>query len=1071
MALQDTLQESFSDGGFDLGEAVSAVTEAYQAVAPPGVDIDVAALGQLAGQISGTDPAAAFSSVTGLASTITGVLGGLGAGSDLVEPVTKAVASLGSLGAGTTDLRSSLVTALSAPQPGARPVDRFAAGTGALGALPLGALGDVVSLLAPGALPALPPVVTGWAAPIARVGGFPALATQLGLLLGGSTVVATAGSLAATLGPLADPAGVEAARLAVLALDGAGLAARIASGDPEQVIVADVSAGLAVLTGFTDAVNQVLIGGTQLLDVLDPAPLEGLLGQAVTAAGAADTTPVRELAEAVAGQLSVVLDLRPEAAAAATVAAFADQLAAQLAPLTAAITAVDVAKVAAPITSAVNAVLAPVRAVADTLKAAVDTIRTALEQVRTTIEGLGFGAVVDAVHTVIDPIVGVVDEVKSLLEPIAATLGAIAAQTSAAVSQLRTTLDTVVGEIAAAFQSVADAIDALHLDQLHELTTAMDEVASTIEGVQIGTAVDEAVGFIRTAADVVDAIPFDLLPESAKSEVTSALEPIKEIDFGSDVREPLSEAMNAALSEVEGPALDEISQAFAQVASFLTSIDPRPELAAIESEGFGTLVSAVQAIDPDVILAPIKEALSGLSGLKDLLAPADEAFDQLLAGLDQLDPAQLLDPIASDVDEVRAQILSALGVDAWVDHVTQACDRLLEVTELVHLADVLDMPMTLLDELWPPAGSQRDGLAGAQLVARMLGPDAGPLDVLSFSFVGEWISGHSGPAEDLATALGSARSAVVALRAHALALDPSSVLPSVGPAFDQIAAAVAALPAGTLKSALAPLVATSPVQLLQPAVDFRGVLLARLDTTTSLIDRLAAVAATGLANLAGSLRSAFAPISDALKGFASSWVARVGADPGGDLRAALALVFTTVADRLRPDVAQLESAIRVKLAQAVDVAVRAPLTQAATDVHDLVATIDLRPLSDEVEAVFLSIRGPVAALKPSVALADLVEAIDGLVGETVAWDPFRDVRAPLNQMKADVEAAALELAPSALLAPVLHSYDTITGAVATIDVGQLFERTLAALHSLESDIEDGLAAAESAFGELQDALP
>jgi hypothetical protein len=353
----------------------------------------------------------------------------------------------------------------------------------------------------------------------------------------------------------------------------------------------------------------------------------------------------------------------------------------------------------------------------------------------------------------------------------------------------------------------------------------------------------------------------------------------------------------------------------------------------------------------------------------------------------------------------------------------------------------------------------------------MLGPSTGPLDVLSFSFAGEWIAGHSGPAQDLAAALGSARSAVVALRAHALAVDPSTVLPTVGPAFDQVAAAVTALPAGPLKDRLTPLVATTPLQRLQPAVDFRGVLLARLDTTTSLLDRIRAVAVGGLATLAGNLRLALAPLSDALQGFASSWVARAGADPAGDLRAALALVFTTVADRLRPQVAQLEAAIRAKLTQAVEVAIRAPLTQAADAVDGLVATIDLRPLTGEVEALFASIRGPLAALKPSVALAGLVEAIDGLVGDTVTWDPFREVRGPLDQMKADVEAAALELAPTALLEPVLHSYDGITGAVAAIDVDVLFQRTLAALHTLEGDIENGLAAAESAFGELQDALP
>ncbi|MDP9317599.1 MAG: hypothetical protein M3O94_00710, partial [Actinomycetota bacterium] len=292
MALQDALEESFSSGGFDLGQVVDTLSDAYKAVAPAGVDVDLAQLATLAGQISGTDPASAFTRVATLATTFESVLNGLGSSADFVAPVTKAVESLTSLGSQSTDLRTSLLAALTTTQPGDRPVDRFAAGTQALGGLQIGPLADVLRAIAPGALPSLPSAFTGWAGPIAQVVGLPALATQLGLLVGGSTVVATAQSLATLLGSLADPAPIDAARTAVLALDGGGLAARVGSGDPDDDIVAAVSAGLAVVTGFSDAVNQVLLGGGQLIDVLDPAPLEALLGQAVAAAGSADTGPV-----------------------------------------------------------------------------------------------------------------------------------------------------------------------------------------------------------------------------------------------------------------------------------------------------------------------------------------------------------------------------------------------------------------------------------------------------------------------------------------------------------------------------------------------------------------------------------------------------------------------------------------------------------------------------------------------------------------------------------------------------------------------------------------------------------
>ena len=1014
----------------------------------------------------------AFGSVTDLAGRFGSVLGGIGGASDLVAPVTHAVDALSRLGSSGTDLKTSLIGALSHAHPGDRPVDRLAAGAGALTGLDLGPFGDLIRALGSAALPALPPTDhrVGQADRRGRRSAHPRH---------------PAGAVAGRLhrrcqerGPrpvcspeLADQATLDAARTAALGVDPAALVARIGSGDPEDDVVAAVTAGLGAITGFTDAVNRLLLGSGQLVELLDLGALEPVLGQAATAAAQTDTAPVRALAQALRDQLAIVLDIRPTEPAAASAEAFGDFLAGQLQPLVDAVNAVQLAAVVAPVQHAIETVLAPIRTVAGAIHDAVQTIHDTLEKVRAAIAALGLDTVVRAVHTVIDPIVHVVDQVKQLLDPVAATLGQIASQTSAAISQLRATLDSIVGPISAAFNAVRSAVDALHLDQLSGLRAAMDEVAQGIESISIGTAVDEAVGFIAAAADVVKAIPFDLLPDSTKSEVGSALAPIKNIDFDADVRDPLSEAVNEVLAAVEGPGLDELTQAFGAVTQFLTKIDPRPELATIESEGFAAFVSAVQAIDPDAILAPVKEALSGLGGLQHLLDPADEAFDKLLTEIDALDPAPLLDPIAATVDEVRTTIVQTLALDRWTTEINAVCDQILRGCgsperlrcrgHAAHPARHI-LARRGLTQPWPrrrPAGGQdaRPGRRAARCV--------------SFAVVGEWITGQTTPAAALGDALGRARTEIAALRARASAVDPAAVLPTVGPAFDQISAAVNALPEGTLKNQLSPLVVQTPQQLLQPSIDGRVALLTTLDQTTAVLDRLTAVSAASLGTLAGSLKIALSPLSDGFTAFAHAWVVRMGGDPVHDLRAALAGALTVVANRLRTELDALQNAIRSKLRGVVDGLLRQPLTQAATDIAALVATIDLHPLTGEVEAIFAAVRDPLAALRPSTALADLVKAIDDLVGESAAWDPFRDVRAPLAQLKTDLTAAADELSPTKLLAPILETYDTIVQALGAIDVVALFDRTLTALHALEADIEDGLTAAGSAFGELQDALP
>ena len=470
-----------------------------------------------------------------------------------MAPVTHAVDALSRLGSSGTDLKTSLIGALSHAHPGDRPVDRLAAGAGALTGLDLGPFGDLIRALGSAALPALPPLITGWARPIGAVAALPTLATQLGAVAGRLHGRGQERRAAGVFAELADQATLDAARTAALGVDPAALVARIGSGDPEDEVVAAVTAGLGAITGFTDAVNRLLLGSGQLVELLDLGALEPVLGQAATAAAQTDTAPVRALAQALRDQLAIVLDVRPTKPAAASAEAFGDFLAGQLQPLVDAVNAVQLAAVVAPVQHAIETVLAPIRTVAGAIHDAVQTIHDTLEKVRAAIAALGLDTVVRAVHTVIDPIVQVVDQVKQLLDPVAATLGQIASQTSAAISQLRATLDSIVGPISAAFNAVKSAVDALHLDQLSGLKASMDQVAQGIESISIGTAVDEAVGFIAAAADVVKAIPFDLLPDSTKSEVGSALAPIKNIDFDADVRDPLSAAVNEVLAAVEGP--------------------------------------------------------------------------------------------------------------------------------------------------------------------------------------------------------------------------------------------------------------------------------------------------------------------------------------------------------------------------------------------------------------------------------------------------------------------------------------------------------------------------------------
>ena len=1073
MALQDTLGQSFSAGGFDLSQAGGQLTTAFGGIAPGGVDVDAQAVASLAATIAQADPTGAVGSVAQLAGKYGQTLSGLADPAHIGDAFTAAVDSIGSLGTHLAGLRTGLVGALTTTPPGDRPVDRFVAGTDPFRALHVGPLGAVLRTLAPGAVPSLPAGLTGIVpALLGQAAAVRTLAEQLALLTGGATVASRARTLGDALTATSDPTRLDPATTAVLALDGAALAARVASADPDDVVVADVTTGLAVLGSYADAANQLLLGGLAVLDVLDPAPLGDLLRGAATGAGTAVTTPVHELSQALATQLGPVLSFRPKAPSAASVTAFADTFAAGLGQAVTAVQGLDVAQVAAPVQNATDTVLGPIRLVSTTVHDALQAVSSALAAARTAVESIGLDTVVQAVHTLIDPVVNVIDQLRALLAPVATALGTIATTVSAELASLRHDLDETVATISGAFHGLQQAVDGLHLtDQLAAAKTTMDEVASTIEGVHIGQAVDAAVGFVHDAAGVISKVPFDLLPEGAKADLHNAVAPIKAIDFEADVRDPLSGTLEQILSGIEGPFLDEVAQAFSSLTAFLAGLDPTPVFGQVEREGFDPFLARVQALDPDAITAPVRDALRSLDSLKTLLDPADEAFDELLHAIEALDPAPLLDPVAAALDTVRTEIRQTLALDRWAAQVDAVADQLLAATDLVQLANVVDGAVVLVDGFWPAPDSPQRGGIGAQALTTLLGPAAAALDVTSFAAVGDWLAGHRTPADDLAAAVTAAKGTVTTAHARVAAADPGAVAAAVTPAFGQVAAAVGALPPGERKDRLAPLVAATPVALLTAAANARGDLLTRLGTVGTQLDALGGVSASPLTTLSAALRTAFEPLATPVRASVAAWVGRAGGAPAADLRAALRDVLATLADRLRPQAEAFDTAVRAKLADAVDAAVRTPLHAAVTELDTLIGTLDVHPVVTDIEQLFAALHGPLAALRPSTALAGLVTAIDGLVGDTAAWDPFTDVRGPLDQMKADVAAVADELRPTVLLAPVVATYDTVVAALAALDVRALFDPTLTALHDLEDQVETGLAAAESAFGELQAALP
>ena len=154
--------------------------------------------------------------------------------------------------------------------------------------------------------------------------------------------------------------------------------------------------------------------------------------------------------------------------------------------------------------------------------------------------------------------------------------------------------------------------------------------------------------------------------------------------------QPIEDTLREELAEIRGAfqedALDDIAAAYAEVVGFLAELDPQAALAELEAEPMQALRDALDAVDPEAILAPVSEALdefrSVLAGFdlsEQVLAPLEGVFEPLVGALAGLDPRGLLAPITAEIDRVRELVAGVLQLDTISAGLASFRERAVEV--------------------------------------------------------------------------------------------------------------------------------------------------------------------------------------------------------------------------------------------------------------------------------------------------------------------------------------------------------------------------------------------------------
>ena len=361
--------------------------------------------------------------------------------------------------------------------------------------------------------------------PVALLGQNAPAAAGLVRLVGAlMTVEALTRELAETTEVVGGMLGADAAVAAAKRLEswrGVDLTALVEGIDPDDD--AAVRFVLGPIANFADSVREgaeALVRGMAFGEAaLVHADLAHVTGRLDAASGALDESavvPLRALAVDLRTRIEPLLaiDLGTPAA---SLEAFWDEATGFVDELAAAVDGIDPNTLAAPVTAIVGDALAVVQRVREVAEEITVTIRSALQTVSQAIAAIDLRPVTEAVSSVLAPLVEALETLEALIGDAGDAIRDTALGVTGALTSLRTTLGTAATTITAAYERVAGLVDALELEQLQQtLESELANVGAALEGAQLRPYFDAAADAMETAANVVAAVPFDLLPDDAR---------------------------------------------------------------------------------------------------------------------------------------------------------------------------------------------------------------------------------------------------------------------------------------------------------------------------------------------------------------------------------------------------------------------------------------------------------------------------------------------------------------------------------------------------------------------------
>ncbi|MEO8619778.1 MAG: hypothetical protein ABI625_01860 [bacterium] len=1078
---------------------VGGPASALQGITDP---TPASSLGDISTQLSGLNTGSLGSSVSVVAQAATAIVGSLPIAGDIVKPVTDAISTLelvvanpalGDIEAKIKTLLADLSGILEGPRE-----------NGVLGALHAAALalgsaeeGNVVKELLQRvtassgvSIPSVPitDAIEALDGAVRVVGGLMVLDAVT------SDIERLTGLMATRLDPRVldrELTGLESA----LTFDGGELADAMAAVDPAdagtvQRIAAAVAGAAGALSQIRDEYTAAMGLGEATLVYLDVDRLSAELDAGRTLIRTGDLAPLNRISTLIAGGLQKFIRQDLLEGPTQDLDALFATAESSVTDIANKVSSIDVASFVQPLADGMAVLTAPIDTLAQLLDEVRVTYQGALGSVRDAVAALPIKPIADAIRTLLEPIVTIIEAVRQLVADVLAALQAAADATTTALGAVEGVVDDLKQTVDALFGEVKTFLDSLHLDQaLGAVEEGIRALATALEQARMEPYFNTAASAIDTAADVIGAVPFDLIPESMKSDIDAAVAPIKDADAGALETEIESllqitpDGHFAILADVDA-AVATIQQSYDALITEVKAHEPRAALAQVDAK-LKELSQQISQLSPALTLQPVRDAIDKVKAaiasldVNTPLAPIRSAFATVISTVEGFKPSTLIGGIEDRITAVRQQVIAVLrldDIDTVLDDVHTRSVALLDQYD----ADLIQQRLeSLMQEFITLADStpklQMMGGLGA-MVSGLLNGMGLRVYPHSFESVLRWLDGQSASAE-LNARVVNAGAAMAAARATVDSLDFQSRVANAAARATRVRAAIGPLTARLTAgdSAIVTLSAAEPG--LDASAVFGFLESNRARFAASLADatnRIQGIATTGFSDAdvrVANLKASTAPL-DPARAYLRGLLKQIGL-PGfelglsGVLRAFLAIIPPS---RLVGLARPIFDALKGRIQALID-AILAPLKAGIASARAALDAIDLAPLLAALDAIHAEVIAQIQLLSPDALLGPALAEVTALQQSLTSADPLAPVLTILNAVRDTIARVLAKLSLEQLLATPLAVYDELLAELSKLNVAALIAPFRAQLDDIARQVDEGLDRTVVAFERLQDALP